>query len=231
GRPGSYLFVKGNESSSFYDTPISVMRADAEKARIYLAIKIISTKTKALLMENEKLRIRGPYRNGVHGISSIISKRGKNQKTLIIAKGIGVAPGILAAQTFRDRGSVDFIVDTEKIGKGIIEDYLEDGTIRYLSLTDKDTGQKLERLMSKNRYDNVLLLVSDYYIENLGKRIKKILPAADLAVSNNFRICCGEGLCGSCSVDTASGETLKMCKCQLKGDEFLNNVPHINSSE
>jgi hypothetical protein len=91
-------------------------------------------------------------------------------------------------------------------------------------------GIRHENLLRKKQYDNVLLLVSDYYIETLGRVIKKILPDADLAVSNNFRICCGEGLCGSCSIDTSAGETIKMCKCQLKGDDFLKNVIYAKSS-
>jgi succinate dehydrogenase/fumarate reductase-like Fe-S protein len=84
--------------------------------------------------------------------------------------------------------------------------------------------------MKKNQYDNVILLVSDYYIDVLGRMIKRILPAADLAVSNNFRICCGEGLCGSCSVDTTGGDTIKMCKCQLNGEDFLNDVFYAKTS-
>ncbi len=226
-RPGSYLFVKASGASNFYDIPISVMKADVEKGQIHLAIKIISTKTKTLLMEKEKLVLRGPYRNGVHGIIPIIKKKGKNQKTLIIAKGIGIAPGILASQAFCYKSSVDMVIDTEKISKELIDDYLETGPIQYLSLTEKDTVNKLESLMKNMQYDNVILLASDYYIENFGRMIKKILPAADLAVSNNFRICCGEGLCGSCSIDTSAGDTIKMCKCQLKGEELLD---YANSS-
>jgi len=240
GRPGSYLFVKGCGSSSFYDIPISVMKSDVENGQVHLAIKIISTKTKALLMEKDKLALRGPYRNGVHGISALVNKKGKNLKTLIIAKGIGIAPGILASEEFRNRGSVDMIVDTEKISKDLITDYLEAASetdvpskreaIQYLSLNEKGSAKKLENLLRKKQYDNVLLLVSDYYIESLGRIIKKTLPGADLAVSNNFRICCGEGLCGSCSIDTSSGDTIKMCKCQLKGEDFLKNVFYTKSS-
>ncbi len=244
GRPGSYLFVKARDTGSFYDIPISVMKADVEQGRIHLAIKIISTKTKALLMEKDKLVLRGPYRNGVHGISHIMKKKGKNQNTLIIAKGIGIAPGVMASQEFRYKGCVDMIIDTEKISKGLLEDYIdteptfnlggtsrtENGMIRYLSLTEKNSAQKLERLMKRKQYDNVILLVSDYYIEHLGRMIKKVLPSADLAVSNNFHICCGEGLCGSCSVDTSAGDTIKMCKCQLNGEEFLNDVFFPRSS-
>lgn len=230
GRPGSYLFVKGCDANSFYDIPISVMKADVEKGRIHLAIKIIAPKTKALLMENEKLELRGPYRNGIHGISAMLSKRGKNQKTLILAKGIGIAPGILATQTFCNRGSVDLVIDTDKISKELIEDYLEDGTIRYLSFAENGSIEKLENRLNEKQYDNVILLASDYYIENFGKMIKRTLPAADLAVSNNFRICCGEGLCGACAVDTSYGDTIKMCKCQFNGEEFLKNVYHADSS-
>jgi len=240
-RPGSYLFIKRSGGGSFYDIPISVMKSDPEKGQIHIAVKIISTKTKTLLAEQEKLSVRGPYRNGVHGITSIINKRGKNQKTLIIAKGIGIAPGILALQSLRRKGSVDMVVDTEKISTALIEDYLEGkpaaspavsaqsagerrnatGAVQYLSLSDKDAESRLIRLMKEGQYDNVILLASDYYIERLGRIIRKTLPDADLAVSNNFRLCCGEGLCGSCTVDTAAGETIKMCKCQLKGEELL----------
>lgn len=243
-RPGSYLFVKASGANNFYDIPISVMKSDVENGQIHLAIKIISTKTKALLAEKEKLVLRGPYRNGIHGINSIIRKKGKNHKSLIITKGIGIAPGILASQTFQYRGSVDMVIDTEKISKELISDYLgaeisgdfndmegdKEGWTKYLTLSDVESEKKLKDLMEERQYDNVILLASDYYIENLGKLIKKILPTADLAVSNNFHICCGEGLCGSCSIDTSSGNTIKMCKCQLKGGELLNQIVYSKSS-
>lgn len=235
GRPGSYLFVKGSGAGSFYDIPISVMKADVENGQIHLAIKIISTKTKALLLESQRLLVRGPYRNGIHGITPIVRKKGTNLKTLIIAKGIGIAPGILASRLLRQKGTLDMVIDTEKVSSVLIEDYLEagpeaddtsiadsGGMIRYLSLMDQSTAIEVESMLRKNQYDNVILLASDYYIENLGKLVKKTLPDADLAVSNNFRICCGEGLCGSCAIDTPSGNTIKMCKCQMNGKEFLD---------
>jgi hypothetical protein len=224
-RPGSYLFIRGSEANSFYDFPISVMQTDVEKGQIHLGIRIISAKTKILLTERSKLVIRGPYRNGLHGIASIMNKKGKNQNTLIIARGIGIAPGILASKALAQRGSVDMIIDTEKISRELIEDYVGDQKeIRFLSLAEKASMKELTDLMRKKTYDNVILLVSDHYIDQLGRMVKKILPAADLAASNNFRICCGEGLCGSCSVSLPSGDTMKMCKCQVNGEDFLSRV-------
>ena len=161
-----------------------------------------------------------------------MKKRGKDLKTLIITKGIGIAPGILASHEFRQRGSVDMIVDTEKISEALIDDYLDDGNgmLLRLSLTGKSSEKQLTDIMQKKQYDNVILLASDYYIDTIGRITKKILPAADLAVSNNFRICCGEGLCGSCSIDASGGDTIKMCKCQMNGEDFLNNVFYSRAS-
>lgn len=225
-RPGSYLFLKNKGANRFYDIPISVMDADVENGQVHLAVKIISAKTKALMEENEWVTLRGPYRNGLHGISAIIQKKGKSQKSLIIAKGIGIAPGILTARALRRLGSVDMIVDTDKISEALIDDYLrkEQTDIATMSLADGNAAAELEGRMKKNGYDHVILLVSDYYIGQLSGIVKKSLPAADLAVSNNFKICCGEGLCGSCAVDTSTGDTIKMCKCQMGGENFLEDI-------
>lgn len=234
-RPGSYLFARAKGTESFYDMPLSIMKTDVEEGHVYLAIKVISSKTKTLLGENEKLILRGPYRSGIYGISAITDKKIKDQKVLIIGKGIGIAPAGLILHSLGTRASIDIVVDTEKIGKEFIEDFLhpvkgaervhnEDTKIRYMSLNNEENLNKLESLIKNKNYDSVILLVSDYYIEILGNLVKKLLPTAKLAVSNNFRICCGEGLCGSCSVDTGVGGSIKMCKCQLKGEEVINSL-------
>ena len=234
-RPGSYIFMKGSESGSFYDVPISIMKTDIEKGQIHLAIKIISAKTKALLVEKEKFFIRGLYRNGIQGLSSIVQKKIPNHKILIITKGIGIAPGILAAQYLCHKRRVDLIIDTDKISKELISDYLdasldmgkedeirkEEGIIKYMTFAELNASKEVGELLQKVQYDSILILASDYFIDTFGKLAKKTLPNANLAVSNNFRICCGEGLCGSCSFVTAAGDTIKMCKCQLTGEDVL----------
>lgn len=236
-RPGSYIFMKSSNSNSFYNVPISIMKADIEKGQIHLAIKIISAKTKALLAETEKFIIRGIYRNGIQGISPIIQKKIPNHKVLIIAKGIGIAPGILLIQFLSHKRRVDMIIDTDKISKELISDYLdtkiesikqdevekEEGTIKFMSFAEETSLKELEEILQKNNYDSILILTSDYYIETYGKLIRKILPGASVGVSNNFHICCGEGLCGSCSLITETGDSIKMCKCQLTGTEILNS--------
>lgn len=229
-RPGSYLFARAKGASSFYNIPLSVMKTDVEKGYIYLAVKIISSKTKAMIQENDILILRGPYRSGIHGISAITDYKSKNQKVLIIGKGIGIAPGVLILQSLAARASIDMIIDAERISEEFIKDFIypEEDTnnisIQYMSLNDKEINKKLEYQMQSNNYDSVILLVSDYYVRNLGNLVRKALPTANLAVSNNFHICCGEGLCGSCSVDISNGDSIKICKCKLKGEELIKNI-------
>ncbi|MEA4987731.1 MAG: hypothetical protein VB095_06700 [Anaerovorax sp.] len=233
--PGSYVFLRGRQSSHFYDLPISVMRADVEKGTIHVAVKIIALKTKALLEEPERFVLRGVYRNGIQGVSALRPSKTKDQKILFIAKGIGVAPAILAANALRYRNKVDFVLDTEKISTELISDYLgekgnhevkeineengavgELGIIKYLTLNNEQDRRDLVRLLKKENYDCVAVLASDYFVDTIGALVRKTLPGVKLANSNNFHICCGEGVCGACSFVNEEGDTIRMCKCQRR---------------
>lgn len=234
-RPGSYVFLRGRESNRFYDFPISIMFADVEKGTIHVAVKIIALKTKALLEEPEKLILRGVYRNGIQGVNALQPAQAKGKKIMLVAKGIGVAPAILIANVLRYQNHVDFVLDTEKISTELISDYLgeksngqnlrvseenasfgEIGTIKYLTLSNDDERKELIRLLKKKNYDCVVILASDYYVDTIGALARKALPNVKIANSNNFNLCCGEGICGACSFVNAEGKTIRMCKCQRK---------------
>lgn len=220
-RPGSYVFLRGMTSKTFYDTPICVMKTDPEKGQISLVVKIISSKTKTLSEEQETLMVRGIYRNGILGVDAITGKGVRGKKILIIAKGTGLAPGMLAANHLWHKNRVDWIVDLDKINEDMICDYMGEGEgiIRYMDLLASGSFGELKDLLEKEQYDGVILLASDYYLRELCKMVEATLPNAQIAMSNNFRICCGEGVCGACSVSDQEGKTFKMCKCQ--GPFFL----------
>lgn len=219
-RPGTYVFLKGQESAEFYEVPISVMKSDIEKGHIYLAIKVIAAKTKALLQQTDSLVIRGPYRGGIQGINDVLRGLRPDSKILILSKGIGLAPASLSARYLCQRCSVDLMMDPEKISKELIGDYIDDrlepplNRINEISLSDPMSWNGLEEQLSKNQYTGVLILTSDYYIHKIGEMVRRLLPGAAIGVCNNFHICCGEGLCGACTVETIEGDVLKMCKCQ-----------------
>ena len=215
-RPGSYLFLRGMTAKAFYDTPICVMKTDPDQGQISVAIKVMSAKTKVLEEAEDHLMVRGIYRNGILGIDAVTGKQVTGQKILVIAKGTGIASGALAANHLWHKNRVDFLIDTDKIHEDLVCDYLGEGegTIQFINLQEKTCMQELEILMKRETYDSVILLASDYYLSQLSRLVNLVLPEAKIAMSNNFRICCGEGVCGACSVTDQTGETFKMCKCQ-----------------
>ncbi|GAB1475850.1 sulfide/dihydroorotate dehydrogenase-like FAD/NAD-binding protein [Bacillota bacterium] len=222
-RPGAYVFLRESGSGPYFDTPLCVMNSDVEAGVIAIAVKVISAKTKTLALAEDNLIIRGIYRNGILGAGFITSKTIKGKKVLIITKGIGIAPAILTANYLCCGNTVDMIIDKEKISEDIIGDYLEegDGTIRFMSLNEEACSLEMEDILIRQKYDMVFLFTSDFFIEQAGGMVKRLLPNAGLAVSNNFHVCCGEGICGSCTVNDGGGGTLRMCKC--------NRLPEIKN--
>ena len=67
--------------------------SDIDNNIISIVIEIRGIKTKKLLnIKGGNITIRGPYWNGVFGLKNI--RKQKNNETLVIARGIGMAPMI-----------------------------------------------------------------------------------------------------------------------------------------
>ncbi|MDO4552219.1 MAG: hypothetical protein Q4C22_01665, partial [Bacillota bacterium] len=147
---------------------------------------------------------------------------------LVVAKGVGVAAAAPVLTWLRDRGlRASLLVDTEKISEALVRDYLLDAgpgpaapaaaipsPVRYLHLKDPADLNELRQTLTQKPYRFVCVLASDYYVKTIGDMVRELQPEAGLAYSNNFRLCCGEGVCGACCTETAGGELLRMCKCQ-----------------
>jgi len=192
------------------------MKADTEEGLIYLAIKVSGVKSRRISECDKKVVVRGIYRNGIIGVSSLFGIRGRvepGRNIMIVTKGIGIAPAILIKEWAGARSNVDIYADLHKLDPKIISDYLPEGNVRYIELAkdfshrDGKPGETIARVYSKGNYDRVVVLTSDYYIEE----IKKIIDIS--ACANNFHLCCGEGICGACGFTDAKGRCYKMCKC------------------
>ncbi len=66
-KTGGFRILKRNGDSDFFNVPVSVVRSDAENGIIWLALKVISAKTKRIADEDASLTVRGVYRNGLLG--------------------------------------------------------------------------------------------------------------------------------------------------------------------
>ena len=164
----------------------------------------------------DSLCVRGVYRNGILGLKSLIGPRGKvdtDRKMMIVTKGVGFAPAAHMLEWIDGRARADIYTDTDKIEEELIAEYLPQRLNGKRENTDlrrefefKGT-ERISALYKAGGYDTLVVFASDYYIEQIGKILK-----ID-ARSNNFRLCCGEGVCGACAFTDDFGRTFKMCKC------------------
>ena len=164
----------------------------------------------------DSLCVRGVYRNGILGIKSLIGPRGKvdtDRKMMIVTKGVGFAPAAHMLEWIDGRARADIYTDTDKIEEELIAEYLPqrlNGKRENIDLRREFEFKGTERISALYKaggYDTLVVFASDYYIEQIGNILK-----ID-ARSNNFRLCCGEGICGACAFTDDFGRTFKMCKC------------------
>lgn len=213
-KPGSFVFVKKSEDEEFFDVPVSVMKVDVEKGELHIAVKIISAKTRAIAEAEDFLVMRGVYRNGLLGEG--IKTLGKDEKWLIFTKGVGFAPAVNLLMWAEGRSTGHLVIDTEKINDEIIYDYINK-SIRSAGAKVTITTDSLRNAVNYGHesYDKVIILASDYYIKTIAADLG--IPKAKLIFSNNFHMCCGEGVCGACGHVDSKGNTHKMCKCRSEG--------------
>lgn len=214
--PGAYVFLRGDDKPEFFDVPVSVMTSDTVNNEIYLAIQVIGAKTKALKDISGEILLRGPYWNGILGQRHI--KGLKEGSCLVIARGIGQAPAAKVVKAlYRGNNSIKIIVDPGKVGVVFIKEYIGDicCEIEELDLTSKQGLRIISKYLKNERYDLVFSGGSDKQHLHILKEIDKMENKPFFAVTNNSEICCGEGICGSCSTRIESGVRVKACKVQL----------------
>ncbi|MEG0295723.1 MAG: sulfide/dihydroorotate dehydrogenase-like FAD/NAD-binding protein [Clostridium sp.] len=221
--PGSFIFVRTDDSNVYFDVPISILESDIEKNIVTIMIEIRGIKTKKLLeiKSGDKINIRGPYWNGVFGIKNI--KNLKNSNALILARGIGMAPMMpVIRKLCHANNKVTVVVDKTPFTDIYVKDYLSQYDVNILETNLLGKGE----LSDKGR-----VLIKDYIDENDVKLVHvagadilsfKIieymdeLDRKDIALSccNNYKMCCGEGVCGSCTQRFSGHRVKRFCKVQ-----------------
>ena len=225
--PGTFVFINSIGENDFFNMPVSVMRADVEKERLYIALKVISGKTKKAAEATEALLVRGVYRNGLlgRGTAGLSDDRKNGGSWLLITKGIGFAPAVNLLNWAGGRVKVDMIADLDKVNEEMFEDNMRECMEKSGDMLNIRQGalQQMAKSLNEDKaaqYDRVILLASDYYIRTVSQNMA--VPAQKLVFCNNFRMCCGEGICGACSHVDNNGCVSKMCKC--RGDYDIVNM-------
>lgn len=221
-RPGSFIFIR-SEENVYFDVPISILEADIEKDIISIMIEIRGIKTKQLLNieSGGNITIRGPYWNGVFGLKNIGKQ--KNNEALVIARGIGMAPMIPVIDRLLENGNtVTLILDKQPFKEIYVSEWLDKLNIvpQEMNLIEKGELSPEGKVAIKSivKYNNISLIhiagadiLTYSVIDFLDSLDRKDI---DLSCCNNFKMCCGEGVCGSCTARFSGHRVKRFCKVQ-----------------
>lgn len=219
--PGSFIFMRNPSTMQFYDTPISIMDVDLEENIIKVAIEVKGIKTKNInnLKEDDKVLIRAPFWNGVFGLKNVyMSKEGTS---LIVAKGIGMAPMIpVLRKLYANGNKLIVILDKSPYKNIFIKEYLKKYDVEVIECNVLVNGELTEEvkstineIMDKKKINLIHCAGADILIYKIIKFNK---DRVKISCCNNAKMCCGEGVCGSCSTRYKGRVVKRLCKVQTE---------------
>ncbi|GAB6170283.1 sulfide/dihydroorotate dehydrogenase-like FAD/NAD-binding protein [Clostridium carnis] len=221
-KPGSFIFIRSDENI-YFDVPISILDSNIENNIITIMIEIRGIKTKKLLdiTKGDEITIRGPYWNGVFGIKNI--QRQKENDVLVIARGIGMAPMMPVIRKLTlNNNKVNLILDKTPYNRIYVEDLLKEYHLNPIEMNVIDKGNL--SLEVKLAIKNMINEKNIKYIHVAGADILTVkiieyldeLGASNIQLSccNNVKMCCGEGVCGSCTARFSGHRVKRFCKVQ-----------------
>ncbi len=227
-QPGAYVFLRPLDSPPYFEIPLSVMKADERAETVVLAVQERGVKTKYLFKQSTvkkevEILLRGPFWNGILGLSYLKSLQ--KEKALLVIRGIGQAPAVPVAKKLIQGGNeVEVLLDTGKIQSDFAAALFREMGCHVVAQKVLD----VEKLLIP---DEVLTYIKDSFMKNgvkliycggpellhrgVSALIQQTGSKVDLACSNDAKLCCGEGICGSCQTRIVNGSRTKICKTQL----------------
>ena len=74
--------------------------------------------------------------------------------------------------------------------------------------------------IKRNNVNLVYSGASNRFSKTIKDIVNMVSEDITLAISNNNLICCGEGICGACTVNL-NGQPVKTCKTQVDSRDFF----------
>lgn len=206
-KPGSYIFIRTDENY-FFDIPISIMESDIENNIVTVVIEVRGIKTKRIqsIKLYDEIVIRGPYWNGVFGVDNLAAQKEKN--CLIFARGIGMAPMMpVIRKLVSNNNEVDVYVDLNPYDKNFVKENIEkygihpkETNLLYNGKLSKEGRFIIDHSIRDKNIEFIHLAGADIltycvidYLDKINRNDIK------LSCCNNFKMCCGEGICATCT--------------------------------
>ncbi|WP_195250822.1 hypothetical protein [Romboutsia sp. 1001713B170207_170306_H8] len=216
---GAYILLKdkGKENLA-YNTPISVMDVDKENKLLKVVIKKAGIKTKALL-DSKEVIVKGPYFNGIFGVEKINNIKSSN--CLVVLSGLSQVNSInVIKKLLKNKNTVEVFYNKNSTILDVVIETLNNMGVNIHIIDIEEDKNFIQDYIKRN---NVSLIYSGGN-NNFNKKIKGLVDDVSkeitLAISNNNLICCGEGICGACTINL-NGEKIKTCKTQINSKDFF----------
>jgi NAD(P)H-flavin reductase len=218
--PGSYVFIRHPQTTQFYDAPISIMDTNLEENWIKVAIEIKGIKTKSIdkINEGETMLIRAPFWNGIFGLKNVYDS--KDGTSIVVARGIGQAPMIPVLKKLYSNGNkIITIIDKGGYGDIFVKEYLQQYNCEVHEINTLEKGElpeDLKKLLNNLIETEKVNLVHCDGADILNLKVTEYLKnKVKISCCNNARMCCGEGVCGSCSARFKGRVVKRLCKIQI----------------
>lgn len=216
---GTFLMIKWKE----WFLPISVLSVemDYEEKLGYLSLAVNASgpKTIGVLKQaviGESLTVKGPFFSGVINKE----KFKENALSIVIAKGMAVMPLINIKEKL-GKNLLSFKLDKSKLPEEFLAQYLSDVDYDLVDFSEEiyEVAEGVREdygycYSGENVRPNLFLMVSPYFEEKLLRLIS--FDSKSVITPNHSNLCCGEGVCGSCSCVDKDGKVVKACKCTEK---------------
>ncbi|MCC5909904.1 MAG: sulfide/dihydroorotate dehydrogenase-like FAD/NAD-binding protein [Clostridiaceae bacterium] len=216
-QPGSYIFVRNKKLNQYFDAPISIMSTDIRKDLIKIAIEIHGIKTKSIKDVNDSILIRGPYWNGIFGLEYL--KQTKDSNSLIIARGIAQAPAMLLINyLLNNNNQIDVIIDEGSSNYNFMKEFYGNENVNIVKecdLYDLEVIDYIDKKIALKNYSLIFVGASNFLQNKLLNNIES-LKNKKIVTLNSNEICCGEGICGACTVHDVNGIPIRTCKTQIR---------------
>ncbi|WP_066893169.1 sulfide/dihydroorotate dehydrogenase-like FAD/NAD-binding protein [Clostridium nigeriense] len=222
-KAGSFIFIRPDEDNIYFDVPISILESNIDTNIISIMIEIRGVKTKNLLevKAGNKIIIRGPYWNGVFGLNDLNSQM--NNEVLVLARGIGMAPMVpVIRKLHQNNNNINLILDNSPYKECYVKDYLKGYGSNIINEVLLDKGElsdeakvKIKSLIKEKNIKYVHIAGADILTVKLIEFLNS-LNRKDIKLSccNNIKMCCGEGICGSCTARFSGHRVKRFCKVQ-----------------
>ena len=220
--PGAYVFLKDkNRESMYFNAPISVMDVNEENNILETIVVPRGIKTKPLINTDEVF-IKSPYYNGIFGLKEI--KSIQCDKCVVVLDGLSQVNSInVIKRLIRNNNEVEVFINEDGKRLEIVETKIKNMGVNINIFNLNEKREILENYIKNNKISFVYSCGLIYFNKYILQLVDNIDENIKFAIPNNNLICCGEGICGACTI-RLNNCRIKTCKAQMNGRDFLSNL-------